>query len=291
MQYLCKGLETKIRLPVDTSPIAANDYDLFRRYLEDACGIVLGDNKHYLVTSRLKRVTEDFGFTSLSEMMNTLVKGNDRHLREKVIDAMTTNETMWFRDVYPFEILKKELLPELAAKKTPIRIWSAASSTGQEAYSISMATSEFQQSNPGKLTSSVEIVGTDISQTVVNKAKQGGYDELSVVRGLSPERRDKFFRKKDDSWVIAADIMQRTRFTELNLLNNYALLGKFDIIFCRNVLIYFSSEMKKDILERMGQNLKPGGTLILGGSESPTGYTKSFGMQRYPDGVVYRLND
>lgn len=291
MQHLCKGLETKIRHPVDTSPIAANDYDLFRRYLEDACGIVLGENKHYLVTSRLKRVTEDFGFTSLSEMMNTLVKGNDRHLRENVVDAMTTNETMWFRDVYPFEILKKELLPELAAKKTPIRIWSAASSTGQEAYSISMTTSEFQQSNPGKLTSSVEIVGTDISQTVVNKAKQGGYDELSVVRGLSPERRDKFFRKKDDNWVIAPDIMQRTRFTELNLLNNYALLGKFDIIFCRNVLIYFSSEMKKDILERMGEILKPGGTLILGGSESPTGYTKAFGMQRYPDGVVYRLND
>ncbi|MCW8901944.1 MAG: protein-glutamate O-methyltransferase CheR [Gammaproteobacteria bacterium] len=276
---------------MDQSPIAVNEYDLFRRYLEDACGIVLGENKHYLVTSRLKRVTEEFSFPSLSEMMHTLVKGNDRHLREKVIDAMTTNETMWFRDVYPFEILKKDLLPELAAKKAPIRIWSAASSTGQEAYSISMAVSEFQQSNPGKLTSTVEIVGTDISQTVVNQAKQGGYDELSVVRGLSPERRDKFFRKQDDKWVIASDIMQRTRFTELNLLNNYSLLGKFDIIFCRNVLIYFSSEMKKDILERMGQILKPGGTLILGGSESPTGYTKAFGMQRYPDGVVYRLND
>lgn len=276
---------------MDQSPIAVNDYDLFRRYLEDACGIVLGDNKHYLVTSRLKRVTEEFDFPSLSEMMTTLVKGNDRHLREKVIDAMTTNETMWFRDTYPFEILKKELLPELAAKKAPIRIWSAASSSGQEAYSISMAVSEFQQANPGKLSSSVEIVGTDISQTVVNQAKQGTYDELSVVRGLSPERRDKFFRKKEDKWLIAQEIMQRTRFTELNLLNNYSLLGKFDIIFCRNVLIYFSSEMKKDILERMGQILKPGGTLILGGSESPTGYTKAFMMQRYPDGVVYRLND
>ena len=276
---------------MEQSPIAANEYDTFRRYLEDACGIVLGENKHYLVTSRLKRVTEEFSFPSLSEMMTTLVKGNDRHLREKVIDAMTTNETMWFRDVYPFEILKKELLPELAAKKSPIKIWSAASSTGQEAFSISMATSEFQQSNPGKLTSNVEIVGTDISKTVVNKAKLGNYDELSVVRGLSPERRDKFFSKKGDGWGINPDIMQRTRFTELNLLNSYNLLGKFDIIFCRNVLIYFSSEMKKDILERMAQILKPGGTLILGGSESPTGYTKKFAMKRYPDGVVYRLNE
>lgn len=272
-------------------PIAANEYDIFRRYLEDACGIVLGENKHYLVTSRLKRVTEEFSFASLSEMMNTLVKGNDRHLREKVIDAMTTNETMWFRDVYPFEILKKDLLPELAKNKAPIKIWSAASSTGQEAYSISMTTSEFNQSKPGVLTSNLEIVGTDISQTVVNQAKLGQYDELSVVRGLSPERRDKFFSKKDDKWSINADIKQRARFTELNLLNNYSLLGKFDIIFCRNVLIYFSTEMKKDILERMAEILKPGGTLILGGSESPTGYTKKFAMVRYPDGVVYRLHD
>jgi len=276
---------------VDQSPIAASEYDTFRRYLEDACGIVLGENKHYLVTSRLKRVTEEFSFPSLSQMMNTLVKGNDRQLREKVIDAMTTNETMWFRDVYPFEIFKKELLPELSKDKMPIRIWSAASSTGQEAYSISMSVSEFQQTNPGKLSSNVEIVGTDISQTVVNQAKQGNYDELSVIRGLSPERRDKFFVKREDKWAIRPEIMQRARFTELNLLNNYSLLGKFDIIFCRNVLIYFSSEMKKDILERMAQILKPGGTLILGGSESPTGYTKAFRMHRYPDGVVYKLND
>lgn len=275
---------------MDQAPIAVNEYNTFRRYLEEACGIVLGENKHYLVTSRLKRVTEEFSFPTLSEMMTTLVRGNDRHLREKVIDAMTTNETMWFRDVYPFEIFKKELLPELAKNKEPIRIWSAASSTGQEAYSISMATSEFQQKNPGKLTSNVEIVGTDISQTVVNQAKQGNYDELSVIRGLSPERRDQFFTKQDDKWAVRHEIMQRARFTELNLLNNYSLLGKFDIIFCRNVLIYFSSEMKKDILERMAQILKPGGTLILGGSESPTGYTKAFAMTRYPDGVVYQLN-
>lgn len=276
---------------MDQSPIAASEYDIFRHYLEDACGIVLGENKHYLVTSRLKRVTEEFSFASLSEMMSTLVKGNDRHLREKVIDAMTTNETMWFRDVYPFDIFKNDLLPELTKSNSPIKIWSAASSTGQEAYSISMATSEFQLSNPGKLTSNLEVVGTDISQTVVNKAKSGSYDELSVVRGLSPERRDKFFTKNGDNWIINADIAKRARFTELNLLSSYSLLGKFDIIFCRNVLIYFSAEMKKDILERMAEILKPGGTLILGGSESPTGYTKKFAMKRYPNGVVYRLND
>lgn len=276
---------------MDNSPIETREYDTFRQYLENACGIVLGENKHYLVTSRLKRVAEEFSFPSLPEMMRTLVKGNDQKLREKVIDAMTTNETMWFRDIYPFQILKNELLPELAKNGGPIRIWSAASSTGQEAYSISMTVSEFQQSNPGKLSSKVEVVGTDISQTVVNQAKLGCYDELSVIRGLTTERRDKFFTKKGDAWQLRPEIMQRARFTELNLLTNYSLLGKFDIIFCRNVLIYFSSEMKKEILERMAKILKPGGTLILGGSESPTGYTKEFGMVRYTDGVVYRLHN
>ena len=271
------------------SSLPAKDYDTFRKYLEDACGIVLGENKHYLVTSRLKRVTEEFSFPSLTEMMQSLTSGNDRKLREKVIDAMTTNETMWFRDTYPFEILKNDLYPELGKSRQPVRIWSAASSTGQEAYSISMTTSEFQQSRPGVLSADVEIVGTDISQTVVNQAKKAEYDELSVIRGLSPERRDRFFTRQGDHWQVKPDITRRTRFTELNLLNNYSLLGKFDIIFCRNVLIYFSSELKTDILERMAQILKPNGYLILGGSESPTGYTKAFEMVRFSSGVVYRL--
>ena len=267
------------------------DYDAFRKILEDACGIVLGENKHYLVTSRLNRLSEELSYPSLSAMLDKLRQGGDVKLKQRIVDAMTTNETSWFRDRYPFEMLKNSLLPELAKQKiNPLRIWSAASSTGQEIYSISMTIHEFKQANPGALNGRVEIVGTDISPTVIKTARDAKYDELSMGRGLSDERRQRFFiDNKDGGWTVKPEICAGTRFTELNLLNSYNLLGKFDIIFCRNVLIYFSSELKTDILERMAKVLKPGGLLFLGGSESPTGYSKAYEMVRYPEGVVYRL--
>ncbi len=267
------------------------DYDAFRKILEDACGIVLGENKHYLVTSRLNRLSEELSYASLSEMLEKLRKGGDANLKARIVDAMTTNETSWFRDRYPFEMLKNSLLPELAKQKiNPLRIWSAASSTGQEIYSISMTIHEFKKANPGVLNSRVEIIGTDISPTVIKTAREGKYDELSMGRGLSDERRQQFFiDNKDGGWTVKPEIRMGTRFTELNLLNSYSSLGKCDIIFCRNVLIYFSSELKTDILDRMARVLKPGGFLFLGGSESPTGYSKAYEMVRYPEGVVYRL--
>jgi chemotaxis protein methyltransferase CheR len=253
----------------------------------------LGSNKQYLVTSRLNRLTEEFAFSSLSDLLADLKKGINRKLQERVVDAMTTNETSWFRDSYPFEMLKNSIYPELAKTAPgPVRIWSAASSTGQESYSISMTIAEFQQKNPGLAINNVEIVGTDISPTVVNIAREAKYDELSLSRGLSAERRNKFFiDHHDGGWSVRSEIRGRTRFSEMNLMGNYSLLGKFDIIFCRNVLIYFSSEMKSDILNRMAQIMKPGGFLILGGSESPTGYCQAFEMVRYPEGVVYRLKE
>lgn len=271
--------------------LSDSDYDAFRKILEDACGIVLGENKHYLVTSRLNRLSEELSYSSLSEMLDKLRKGGDAKLKARIVDAMTTNETSWFRDRYPFEMLKKSLLPELAKQKpNPLRIWSAASSTGQEIYTLSMTMHEFKQANPGLLNGRVEIVGTDISPTVIKTARDAKYDELSMGRGLSDERRQQFFiDNKDGGWTVKPEVRTGTRFTELNLLSSYTALGKFDIVFCRNVLIYFSSELKTDILERMAQVLKPGGLLFLGGSESPTGYTRIYEMVRYPEGVVYRL--
>ncbi len=278
---------------VSTSVISPQEYDTFRRFLEEASGIVLGDNKHYLVTSRLNRLTEEFGFASLGELLEALRQGRDRRLQERVVDAMTTNETSWFRDGYPYEMLKNSILPELAQRKVnPLRIWSAASSTGQEAYSISMVVHEFQKANPGALPGRVEIVGTDISASVVRQAREGKYDDLSMARGLSPERKAAFFTDSGDGgWVVRPEIRARTRFTELNLLKSYALLGRFEIIFCRNVLIYFSGELKRDILDRMAQVLNPGGYLFLGGSETPSGYSRAYEMVRFPEGVVYRKKD
>lgn len=276
---------------VTESLLSKEQYDKFRGFLEESCGIVLGDNKHYLVTSRLNRLTREFSFDSLHAMLDALTHNNDNRLKERIIDAMTTNETSWFRDNYPYQLLQENLIPELLQKKpSRLRIWSAASSTGQEAYSISMVLSEMLIKSPGLLNAPVEIVGTDISNTVLDIARKAEYDGLSLSRGISDERRKAFFREMDkDRWQLNEKIKSIVRFSELNLLQNYALLGKFDLIFCRNVLIYFSSELKSDILSRMAKIMNPGGFLVLGGSESPTGYCRDFEMTRFPKGVVYRL--
>lgn len=271
--------------------LSKKDYESFRTFLEDACGIVLGENKHYLVTSRLTRLLDEFNCPSLGGMIDKLKEVNNADLKGKIIDAMTTNETSWFRDKYPFEILHNDIFNEIAKSKKPaVRIWSSASSSGQEAYSISMIFSEYQMKNPGRFSGRLDIVGTDISPTVLRHACEAKYDELSLARGLSEERLKRFFADQGDGgYTVRPEISSRCKFLELNLLNNYSALGKFDIIFCRNVLIYFSAEIKTDILTRMAKLLNPGGYLFLGGSESPTGYCDLFEMLKLKAGVVYRL--
>jgi chemotaxis protein methyltransferase CheR len=273
-----------------TVQISQQDYDAFRTFLEDACGIVLGDNKHYLVTSRLARLMKDFDLPGFGELMRRLPQQQQSKLRESIIDAMTTNETQWFRDVYPFEILHNLILPELSKKRPPqLRIWSAACSSGQEPYSISMSIQEYLMTRPGALPTSIQIVGTDISPSVLREAAAARYDKMALARGLSPERMQRFFQQKEDRWEVRPEIRTRVTVRELNLLQSFAPLGRFDIVFCRNVLIYFSSELKRDILTRIAQTLNPGGYLFLGGSESPTSYSAAFEMIRTANGVVYRL--
>lgn len=251
---------------------------------------MLGDNKQYLLTSRLNRLMNNEGIESF-DLLIKKVKVN-RQLRDQILDAMTTNETSWFRDRYPFEILKKDVFPGITSQRaSQMRIWSAASSTGQEAYSISMTIQEYLMSRPGALPSRIEIVGTDISTTVVAEAKKGRYDSLSMARGLSPERKKRFFKPLPggEVWELREDLRKRVTFRELNLMSSYGLLGKFDVIFCRNVLIYFSAELKREILEKMAGVLKPDGYLFLGGSESTANYTDRFEMVKLPAGVVYKL--
>lgn len=271
--------------------ISPQEYEDFRGFLEDACGIVLGDNKHYLVTSRLSRLMREFGIDGFGTMMKQLkLGGRNNRLREAIVDAMTTNETLWFRDGYPFEILKNVILPEFTEKRLrQLRIWSAASSSGQESYSISMIIQEYLAGKPGGLPAVQQIVGTDISASMLRLADAATYDRMALARGLSEERKQRFFIQRDDKWEVKPEIKKRCSFRELNLTSSYASLGKFDIVFCRNVLIYFSSELKSDILERTAKSLNPGGYLFLGGSESPTSYSDRYEMVRTPHGVVYRL--
>lgn len=269
--------------------ITPEDYEAFRTFLEKSSGIVLGENKHYLVTSRLTRLLNEFGVESVSELLRRLKTDVHSSLRQRVVEAMTTNETFWFRDAFPFEILKNHIIPEITKKGTAsLRIWSAACSSGQEPYSISMAIHEYQMKNPGALKSAVQITGTDISPGMLKDAKAASYDAMAVARGLSPERKQRYFMPVGERWELKPEVRERVNFRELNLLNSYSLLGRFDVIFCRNVLIYFSAESKRDILARMAQALNPGGYMFLGASESMANYSDGFEMVRCSPGVVYR---
>lgn len=270
--------------------LSDQDYETFRGFLEDACGIVLGQNKHYLVISRLSRLMADEGVATLSELVMHLQDSRKRQLRERVVEAMTTNETFWFRDTFPFDILKDVIFPDLAARRVRNpRIWSAACSSGQEPYSISMTVQEHLASRPGSF-SDLQIVATDISPTILEEAKHASYDTLALARGLSLERKQKFFTlQRNGYWQVRPEIRNRVRFSQANLLQSYSLLGRFDVIFCRNVLIYFSSASKADILGRMARALNPGGYLFLGSSESITQYSDEFEMVRCPRGSVYRV--
>ena len=178
-----------------------NSYNQFRVFLEQQCGIVLGENKQYLVKSRLAPLMTRFELSSLGELVKRTLIPSERQLRATVIDAMTTNETLWFRDDYPFKLLQSKLLPELANRRTPIKIWSAASSSGQEPYSIAMSVLEYQQKNPGAFPGGVQVIGTDISTTMLEHCKYGHYDSLALARGLSPERKKRFFEPGDNGML------------------------------------------------------------------------------------------
>jgi chemotaxis protein methyltransferase CheR len=265
-------------------------YEEFRAFLEKACGIVLGDNKQYLVTSRLSRLMAEQGIANLNELVRRMQQITQRGLREAVIDAMTTNETLWFRDVHPFNIFKDKLLPELQkGAKGPLRIWSAACSSGQEPYSISMAVEEYRAASMGLLRHAVEIVATDLSRSVLEACRAAEYDQLSLGRGLSRERLQRFFEPLGDGrYRVKSEVRQRVRFQFLNLMDSYLSLGRFDIVFCRNVLIYFSGERKADILRRIHTTLKPGGYLILGASEGLTDVGQQYQMVQCNPGIIYR---
>lgn len=265
------------------------EYMLFRDFLEQQCGIVLGDNKQYLVKSRLAPLMQRFGLATLSELVNKTLSPFERQLRSAVIDAMTTNETLWFRDTYPYELLKKQIFPELEKTCRTVKIWSAASSSGQEPYSIAMTALEYQQSRPGAFSLGVHIMGTDISNTMLEHCQRAEYDGLALSRGLSPERRSKFFEDSGKGMMRVKDnVRKNVSFRHLNLLDSYTLLGKFDIIFCRNVLIYFSADVKAKIIRQFAQSLNPRGYLFLGASESLSSINADFEMIRCNPGIIYR---
>ena len=273
--------------------ISNEQYNDFCNFLEQQSGIVLGTSKQYLIVSRLSPLVSQFNLSSISELIEKAMNVANRQVRLEVIDAMTTNETLWFRDGYPYEMLKETILPELAKTHTmtPIKIWSAASSSGQEPYSIAMTC--FETNIPRlKTPAGVQIVGTDISPTMLSLCKQGMYDYIALNRGLSAERKKLFFTKVSEQCMsVNEEIKRLVNFKLFNLLDHYGTMGKFDVIFCRNVLIYFSPQVKSKIINQLAQSLNPNGYLFLGASESVSGLTDRFDMERNEHGIVFRLKD
>jgi chemotaxis protein methyltransferase CheR len=252
------------------------EYDFLRRLLKERSGLVLSADKQYLVESRLLPIARKAGLGSLGELVAVLRRGDSDGLMTTVVEAMTTNETFFFRDKVPFENFRTSILPALLAARAAsrvIRIWSAAASTGQEPYSLAMTIKELADTLAGWR---IEIIATDLAAGVLRRAQDGIYSQFEVQRGLPIAFLIKYFSKVGDMWQIAPELRAMVKFRQLNLLGDFSALGAFDLIFCRNVLIYFDQETKTDVLDRLGRLAAADGYLILGAAETVVGLTDSF---------------
>jgi chemotaxis protein methyltransferase CheR len=252
------------------------DYDYLRKLLKERSGLVLSADKQYLVESRLLPVAHRAGFGSLAELVGKLRGLNSELLITKVAEAMTTNESFFFRDKLPFEHFRDTIMPALLAARSAqrrIRIWCAAASTGQEPYSLAMSLKEMGEKIAGR---DIEIVATEFSTEVLERAKSGIFSQFEVQRGLPIQLLIKYFSQAGDTWQINPDVRAMVQFRPFNLLHNFNHLGLFDVVFCRNVLIYFDQETKVRVLDRIARIMDQDGYLVLGAAETVVGLTDSF---------------
>lgn len=253
-----------------------SDFDFIAGILKQTSGLVLTPEKAYLLESRLMPVARKGGFADLDELVASVRKNRSKELVDEITDAMTTNESLFFRDVKPFEQFNDFVMPTMlkarSAAKT-IRIWSAASSSGQEPYSISMCLKGMAAQLAGWR---IEIVATDISSEMLSRAREGRYTQFEVQRGLPIATLVKYFKQEGDNWRIDESIRSMVSYRSFNLLDDPRPLGQFDIIFCRNVLIYFDQQTKAEVLDRMTRVLASDGMLFLGAAETVLGITEQF---------------
>ena len=256
------------------------DYEYLRKLLKDHSGLDLSADKQYLIESRLLPLSRKCGIAGISELVQKM-KGGAATIVSQVVEAMTTNETFFFRDKVPFDHFRNSIMPELlktrAARKS-IRIWCAAGSTGQEPYSLAMSLKEMSAALAGWR---VEIIATDLSQEVLEKSKSGMYSQFEVQRGLPIQLLVKHFKQNGEFWQINADIRAMVQHRQLNLLHDFSQLGTFDVIFCRNVLIYFDQDTKINIFGRLARAMEADGFLVLGAAETVVGLTDVF--KPFPD--------
>ena len=252
------------------------DFDYLRKLLRDRSGLVLSAEKQYLAESRLLPVARRHGLTTLAELAAQIRQRPMSPLAADTVEAMTTNETFFFRDRLPFESFRDVVMPALLtarAREKRIRIWCAAASTGQEPYSLAVALKEMSAAIAGFR---IEIVATDLSGEVLERAKSGIYSQFEVQRGLPVQMLVKYFTQAGDGWQIAPELRAMVQFRTLNLLNDFSPLGTFDVVFCRNVLIYFDQETKTGVFNRIAKQVADEGYLVLGAAETVVGLTEAF---------------
>jgi chemotaxis protein methyltransferase CheR len=252
------------------------DYEFLRKLLKERSGLDLSADKQYLVESRLIPLARRVGLSGISELVQKLKPGSAEALTAEVVEAMTTNETFFFRDKIPFDHLRETMLPALLqarASRRALRFWCAASSTGQEPYSIAMCLQELGAALSGWR---IEILATDLSQGVLEKSRSGLFSQFEVQRGLPIQLLVKHFTQTGELWQLNADIRAMVQHRQLNLLQDFGHLGTFDVVFCRNVLIYFDQDTKVGIFERLAKVTEPDGFMVLGAAESVVGISDAF---------------
>lgn len=254
----------------------SHEFEFLRRFLKDRSGLVLTPDKQYLIESRLMPVARRHNLKGLSEIVLLLGKPGNDALAVEVTEAMTTNESFFFRDKVSFDHFQQVMLPALTPARQSqkrLRIWCAAASTGQEPYSLAMILNELAARYAGWR---IEITGTDLSREVLEKAKAGVYTQFEVQRGLPVQLMLKYFEQSGDTWRLSQNIRSMVKYQTFNLLDSFSSMGQFDIIFCRNVLIYFDNDAKIDIMNRMAKQLAPDGFFVLGAAETVVGLSNAF---------------
>lgn len=268
--------------------ISSSDFNAISQLVRQRAGIVLEPGKEYLVESRLLPLARAEGFASLADLVAELRRLPTNRLHDKVVEAMTTNETSFFRDVHPFETLRTTIIPQLLSRRATerrLRFWCAACSSGQEPYSIALVLREYF---PQLSQWEVSILATDISESMLSRARAGCYTQLEVNRGLPAALLVKYFQRQGMMWQVKEEVRRLVEFRSLNLMDSWSLLPPMDIIFMRNVLIYFDVETKKTILGKVRRSLRPDGYLFLGGAETTTNLDEGYEVVRFDKTVCYQ---
>lgn len=270
--------------------MSPEDYSYITKFLLDTTGLSLGENKEYLLEARLIPIVQSHGMQGIEELVSKLKSQLDQDLKKEVMEAMTTNESSFFRDKRPFEEFKNSVMPDLIAERKltkKLRIWCAACSNGQEPYSIVMT---LRESFPELIDWNIQIVGTDLCTKALSRAESGVYSQFEVQRGLPVQLLMKYFEQSEQGWKFNAGSGVNIQWKHLNLLEDFKHLGMFDVVFCRNVLIYFEPDLKTDILDRVKNQMHSSGSLLLGAAETVLGLSNNYTKLTDCQSAIYRVS-